>query len=730
MLKPCSLLFAAFAVVGVASAQFDDGGGGGQRRSPFDPPNASLKYAPDRTCDLLNIAVDIDVDYPNRTIVGKSVNTMSPLRSGITEVILNASPEMTITNILVDGQTAKYTREERNLHIQTAPLTKGKVINIEVDYTIKNSRGRSFGGGEGGWHWIEPGDTGNKDRVGFWTQGESHYNSGWAPTWDYPNDLTTSETRCTVDADWDVVGNGKLVSTKLSSDKKRKTFDWKMTQPHATYLLSLVGGPFDIKKDKWEGVDLWYVVPKGEGALIDESFGHTKDMLSFYSKITGVKYAWPKYAQDAMFDFGGGMENVSCTTLQESALTDAKDGWYNMDSLNSHELGHQWFGDLVTCMFWGDTWLNESFATYMQFMYFEHSRGKDAYDWEVEDAMRSYFNEARRYHRPISTHMYPNDDIMFDQHTYPKGGVVLHTLRKQLGDEAFFGALNYYLTKWRHTPVESAQLRRAFTESTGINAEPFWAQWFDKPGHPVIDYTWTYDAGKVKLTVRQTQDTRDGTPIYDIPAKVDLISTTGEHTVLPVHLTYANQVFDLPAATKPGAVVFDPEHEFLREIPTLHWSSEELPLILKYGKNAPDRFNAMQRLLQNASDETIQMVADVVAKDTDREPAFRSVIPLVGTDKAFLRPFWIKELDHASTSIQAQAAAALGRLPADPATTTKLRSLIDDKSSTSVVVNAINALANWDAKANADVFKKAQGIKDHRGAIKRAADRALAKATG
>lgn len=728
MLKPSPLLFLAFAVCGLAHGQtFDPGPPPRQQNSPFAPPRASIRYAPDRTCDLLHLDVDIDIDFANRVYTGTSVNTLSPLRNGIREVVLHAGPALTIGKVTVDGQTAEYRRDDRQILIKTAPLTKGKAIKISISYTMKNSRGNSFGGG-GGFHWIEPTAT-NADHVGFWTQGESHYNSEWAPTWDYPNDLATSETRCTVQADWDVVGNGVLVSTKLSADKKRKTFDWKMTQPHATYLLSLVGGPFDIKKDKWEGVDLWYVVPKGSGNLIDDSFGHTKDMLTFFSKTLGVKYAWPKYAQNAMYDFGGGMENVSATTMGSGNLSEAREGYFNMDSLNSHELAHQWFGDLVTCMSWGDTWLNESFATFMQILYFEHSRGQDAYDWEIEDAMRSYFAEARRYKRPISTRMYPNDDAMFDSHTYPKGGVVLHTLRKQLGDEPFFSALNLYLKTWRHTPVESTQLRRAFTEATGINAEAFWAQWIEKPGHPVLDYTWKYEGGKTKLTVKQTQDTADGTPIYDIPASVALISTDGTVAVVPIRLSKAEETFELDGK-QPGAVVLDPRHEFLREIPTLHWSTPELALVLKYGLNAPDRSYALRNLLVSADDATIQMVADVVAKDNGLEPAFRAIQPLINTDKPFLRSFWLKQLEHPNFTRRFNAVSALSRLPADPATTAKLRTLITDKSPIAVVVGAINAIANWDAKANADIFKKAAEIKDRRGSIKRAADAALAKANG
>jgi aminopeptidase N len=695
-----------------------------QSRSPFSPPQAKLHYAPDRTCDLLHLAVDIDVDYPNRAFNGKSVNTLSPLRSGLSEIMLHAGADLTLSSIKVNGVEAKYRREGTSVFITTGPLTKGKPIQVTIVYSSKNARGTGFGSGGGGFHWISPNAT-TPTRVGFWTQGETGYNSQWAPTWDYPNDLATSETRCTVQADWDVIGNGVLVSTTPSADKKRKTYHWKMTQPHATYLLSLYGGPFDIKKDKWEGVDLWYVVPRGSGYLIDGSFSDTPDMLSFFSKTFGVKYAWPKYAQAAMYDFGGGMENVSATILGEGGLTEPRDGFRRMASLNSHELGHQWFGDLVTCAHWGDAWLNESFATFLEMIYMEYSRGKDAYAWEIEDATRSYLGESRRYKRPISTHLYSNPDAMFDSHTYPKGGTVLHTLRRLIGDEAFYGSINYYLTKWRHTPVESAQLRRAFAESSGFNAEPFWAQWIEAPGHPVLDYSWTYDAGKLKLTVKQTQDTANGTPVYNIPTKIGY-SEGGAFKFAPVRLSKTEETFEISLPSKPKAVVLDPEHDFLREIPTLNWAPEELPYIVKFSPNAPDRQEAFNRLLRDPSDANIKLATEVVSADKDLEqPAFRQLNALVNLTKPELRSFWMAQLDHPNLDRQAQAASALSRLPSDPATVAKFRLLVNDKAAIQVVVTAINSLATWDKKGNEDVFKKALNIKDRRSRIVRAAEAAL-----
>lgn len=703
------------------------------QQNPFAPPRARLHYAPDRTCDLIHVAVEVDVNWEGRSIAGKTVNTMSPLRDGVEEIMIHAGPQLDIQGVKLDGRTVPFKHEGRELWVTTGKLAKGKPVKIETTYQSKSDGQRPFGSTGNGWHWIRTSEA-DPNRVGFWVQGWSEHNSEWAPTWDYSNDLVTSEVKCTVPEEWDVIGHGSLVSQRLSADKKRETFQWKLDQPHATYLMTIVGGPFDIKKDRWEGIDLWYVVPRGSGYLIDDSFSDTKAMLSFFSKVLGVKYPWAKYAQNAMYDFGGGMENVTSTTLGEGSLTEARDGFMRMSSLNSHELAHQWFGDLVTCKDWGDVWLNESFATFFQVLWFEHSQGDAAYQWGIEDDMQSYFGEARRYKRPISTKMYPNADSMLDSHSYPKGAVVLHTLRKQLGDAAFFAGLNRYLTLWKHTPVESAQLRRAMTEATGIEMEPFWAQWIEKPGHPVIEYDWAWrgegpdaSAGTLILTVKQLQDTSNGTPIYDISVKVGFF-TNGTWNVAPIRITRAEETFEIKVGPRPQAVIFDLHHEFLREIPRLNWKPEEWATILQHAPNAVDRQAALELLLAGSpTDADIRLAVEQVRMDTDREqPVFRNLNVLANTAKPELREFWLSQLDHPNMDRQAAAVRGLGRLPVESATTARLRSLVNERAPIPVVLNAIAALSAWDAAGNKDVFEKAKTIKDRRGRIARAAERALA----
>src|SRR5262249_7958432 len=275
---------------------------------------------------------------------------------------------------------------------------------------------------------------------------------------------------------------------------------WGMTETHGSYLTWRVGGPVDLKRSSWRDVELIYAVPKGKEHLIDDTFGDTPDMLSFFSDTLGVKYPWPKYAQVTVSGYPGGRENVSATTLNEDNLVDRRG---NLQSVTTgqiaHELAHQWFGDLVTFRDYGHFWLNEGFAGFFSNLYMEHACGKDEYDRRMEGSVQNYLSESRRYKRPLATNLYPSYLRMFDRHTYSKGTAVLHTLRRTLGDKVFFAGLHHYLTKHKHTPVDSHDLCCALTEATGINVEPFFDQWVYKPGHPVLDYTWIWDEAKQQV---------------------------------------------------------------------------------------------------------------------------------------------------------------------------------------------------------------------------------------
>jgi aminopeptidase N len=682
--------------------------------NPFLPPQAKAQYERDREYDLQHVLLRLKLDWTKKSFAGTVTHTLVPLRNLIA-LSFDAADALKVTACKVNGQTAvfEHTGGKLTVHAPASLLRKGAApITVSIVYNhTPPAKGRASLNGVYGFHWVLTDKFEPRRKPSFWTQGETEGNRDWVPIYDYPNDKTTSETYVEVPAAWYVIGNGKLMGIEENKATKTRTFHWKMTQPHSTYLLSLAGGEMDVVRDTWQGVDLFYCVPKGEGHLIPASFGDTKDMLTFFSNRFGVKYAWPKYAQDAMFDFGGGMENVSATTLGEGSLVDPRNGVRPMASLNSHELAHQWFGDLITTKDWGHVWLNEGFATFCEQIYIEHSRGKDYYDREREGALQSYFNEAGRYKRPIATQYYPNPDAMFDSHTYPKGGLVLHMLRRELGDTDFFNALGYYLRKHGYKNVDTNDLVRAIAESTGRNMQPFFEQWVYKLGHPTIGYSWTYDEAtkNVVIDVTQSQDTKDGTPIYSINMPYALLSggSSGQRVIGTALVDKESQQIRIPAAQKPEAVLLDPGHDILMSRKLKPWQPGEKEAVMKYAPCFIDRRNAANLLLAGeVTDDDIKSVMETVKRDQS---------PLVVADvigragdlkKEYLRDTFRELAKSRELAVRSAAVTALGKLPKQDADVAFLRGLVNDTEMYDVVRNALNALAEWDVDGNMDLLKR------------------------
>ncbi len=254
--------------------------------SPFAAPQAKVQYAPDRDYDLQHLELDLIVDYPKLTFRATVINTLAPLRDGMTTIKFHCGSNLEIEACEIDGQKAAFKQVDKMIEISAQqPLTRAKAVRVLVRYTASGEK-------IDGFRWIKP-TSAEPHRVGFWTSGQPDHNRGWLPTWDYPNDFTTTETRVTVPSDWYVFGNGALKSDALNPENKTRTFHWKMEQPHATYLLSLGAGLFDIKTSEWRGVPLIYAAPKGKGHLIDNTFDETPEMLTFYSDLLGVKYPGP-----------------------------------------------------------------------------------------------------------------------------------------------------------------------------------------------------------------------------------------------------------------------------------------------------------------------------------------------------------------------------------------------------------------------------------------------------
>lgn len=550
----------------------------GQARSVEQRGVPPSRYIPSHDFGTRNITLNLHFDWEKEQAIGTATITFSPLVPNLQNVQLDAA-NMTFNSIkLASGTPLRFVTDTQNEQLRVAldhAYQPSDTVTIVVDYHTNGVvRGRSVNGGSG-LTFIKPTTDDPKRPRQIWSQGESEYNHYWFPCYDHPNDFFTSEIIATVEKPLSVISNGKLVSTRSNSDGTR-TFDWKIDQPHASYLTSIVVGEYAPVESTYAGIPVITNVYPSEVEEGRISAARIADMVRFFSEKTGVKYPYAKYAQTMARDFGGGMENISATTLTDTTVHDARAELdQTSDSLMSHELAHQWFGDYVTCRSWADIWLNESFATYFQALWDEHNLGRDDFLYsDVKNNQDQYYAAwARGDRRPIVTENYQNPDAVFDTYAYPRGGAVLHMLRMQLGDDNWWRAINHYLTKYAHQPVETEQFRIAIEEATGQSMDRFFDQWVYRMGHPIFHVTQTYDApaASLTLTVRQEQkpDANAGYPqagLFQAPVDIEIGTAAGTRVERAMIQPQEEQTLVFKVDGPPKLVNFDYGDTLIKEV--------------------------------------------------------------------------------------------------------------------------------------------------------------------
>ena len=531
-----------------------------------------------RTVDLLHTRLDLRFDWEKEQVLGKATLTLRPYFHPIDRVVLDAKNfELHAVRFADRSEPLRYDYDGRQLTIHLdRSYTRNEELSLFIDYTASpNETGGSAAiTSDKGLFFINPrGEEPDKPRQ-IWTQGETEYNSRWFPTIDKPNERCTQELLLTVADTLETLSNGLLVASTNNGDGTR-TDHWKLDQPHAPYLFMIAVGDYAIVRDTWNGIPVEYYVEPEYEPYARRIFPHTPEMLQFFSDKLDYPYPWPKYSQVVVRDYvSGAMENTTAVIYGEFMQGTERDLIDEMtnDKIVAHELFHHWFGDLVTCESWANLTLQEGFANYSEYLWMKHKYGQDEADYHLLTELQGYLAEAANDIHPLIHFGYEDKEDMFDAHSYNKGGLVLHMLHHYVGDEAFFAALNRYLTQHKYTEVEADELRLAFEDVTGEDLNWFFDQWFFQPGHPRLDISTSWDESSktLTLTVEQQQPPDKMPAIFRLPTEVDIYDASGKAVRHPLLIDQRRQSFTFQLPAEPALVNFDPDNALLAE------KSEEL----------------------------------------------------------------------------------------------------------------------------------------------------------
>lgn len=564
-----------------------------------------FRASPDRLFDIEHIRLDLEVNFPRKEIAGTATINGSLLRKARWVALDAADHEVAGVEDVLASKKLSHDNTGKKIRIDLGEeVALGTKKTLLIRYRAREPKE--------GLHFFAPTPDHPDTPTMVWSQGEPISNRGWFPCLDHPNEFQTTELVVTVENGFEVLSNGVLKGKSTLADG-RVRFHWAQEKPHVAYLVTMVVGKFAVATKEWRRRPVTFYLPPHRADDTERTFGRTLPMLDFFSQRFGIEYPWPKYAQVVVEQFiAGGMENTTATTMysglvhNERALLDS-----SPDGLIAHELAHQWWGDLLTCKDWAHLWLNEGFATYAEFLWQEHHKGRDEADlllFKRSQLARS----GGALTRPVVDRHYHQPGDMFDSRSYPKGAWILHMLRHQLGDEIFFDGLKIYAETFRHQAVETSDLRKTLERRSGQSLERFFYEWTERPGHPILSVTTQQDdPAQVKVTIKQTQS---GEPFhFTLPIEIQFEAPTAAVTLSP---SIENRELTLfaPTAAKIKMVRVDPRQTILAEINEEKsqslWTAQALGSV-----SVPERLRAIQHLAKSKTPADRDVLISILKSD-------------------------------------------------------------------------------------------------------------------
>lgn len=696
-----------------------------EKKPSYVPPKAPYQPSDDKVFQLIDTKLEVSFDWENQFMIGEAVVSARPYFYSQNKIELDAQgfDKLSVKQILNNGESKvlKFDySDSTKLKIELdKAYTRQDTVVLKISYIAKPNQLKNKGGTaiseDKGLYFINPlGKEKNKPKQ-IWTQGEPEASSCWFPTIDNPNQKTTQEINITVDTAYVSLSNGALQYSIDNGDGTR-TDCWVQEKPHAPYLFMMAVGEFAKVEDSWNDIEVDYYVEKEYEPYAKAIFGNTPEMMTFFSEKLNYPFPWDKYSQIVVRDYvSGAMENTSASIFMEQVqLTDRELLDKDWDYIIAHELFHHWFGDLVTCESWSNLALNESFANYSEYLWFEHKYGSHRADAHRMEEIEGYLRQASRVQYPIIRYHYEIPLNMFDSHSYNKGGLVLHMLRQYLGDEAFFASLSRYLHHNEYTDAEIHELRLAFEDETGLDLQWFFDQWFMSAGHPSLVVNKTYKEGVLAIEVKQMQDTLY-TPMYRLPLQVG-VWNDGKEVLYDIEVTKAQQTIEIPLEVKPEAVVFDAKRQLLAEIQE-NYSLEERIKLFNWSSKYQDKYDALDEL-------TTQ-----VATQNYLEKQGRADTTFTATNKQQIKEVIFEALEEQYYELRVQAIEALYAFDYVENTKEKILDLaINDKKSL-VRAEAIKFLAQHENNPREEVKHAYQlGLKDSSYAVLASSLSAMARA--
>ena len=549
--------------------------------SRWQTQNSTLNQNQEKI-DIKFYELNLDIDFNSSRIRG-SVTVNGVIGNIYPDFIeLDLYDNMTVDSILQNNIPILYLHENDMLKIPISDITLNdeNLFSLTIFY-----QGTPDHCGAGGFKFDEHQNIGH-----VWTLSEAYCARSWWPCKDDPSDKADSVNiiiSVPLEPAYIVASNGLLSSTTINNNKK--TYFWKERYPITTYLVSLAIYPYT----KW--VDQ-YVSPISSDTMLIEhyvfpdryeasypNYSLTKDMLSFFSELFGeYPFISEKYGH-ADFTWGGGMEHQTLSSMGSFS-----------QNLMVHELGHSWWGNLITCKTFNDIWLNEGFARYCQALWAEHMYGREAYFDFMNN--HAYYGAGTIYVENPSS----NSQIFSAGLSYNKASWVLHMLRHKVGETMFFDILKSYASNdsLSYNAASTSDFQKVCEDISGLDFEQFFQQWIYGEKYPKYELSWWHEGnGIYNVKIDQVQSYN----FFSMPIDLKFSGSAGPilvDTTIVIENNNSSQLYEFSGFNfLVENVMLDPENWILKEATySVNEIDNILPDRVEVEKAFPNPFNSKVKL--------------------------------------------------------------------------------------------------------------------------------------
>jgi aminopeptidase N len=507
----------------------------------FSPPS---KSSDDTNTDIIHTEIKWNFNPAKKFISGEVTHTIKAVNQDVQSTKFDLSKKLRVISVSLPTQNTELNFEHNDDSEITFSLPSKLLVSQSLPITIKydgvpdNTGLGSFtfgnhGGVAAAWNVSPP--FGSRD---FWP-----CKNGLTDKIDSLDIYVTSPKL------YKAATNGVLVSE--SSTDTSYTCHWKHKYPIASYLVGLGVTNYVRYTDTVRlksGIKLPvinYVYPETEASSRAGTTKLLKTLSFFDSLFTDYPFANEKYGH-AQFGFGGGMEHQTMSFVTDFSF-----------SLLAHELAHQWFGDLVTCGDWEDTWINEGSATFLEGLAQERFNGSGYYSWKLAKLNSVISQPGGSVKVPPTT----SASRVFDGRlTYNKGSMLLHMLRWIMGDKDFFSGLRSFLVERQYGYASTEDLRFHLEKewAQGQSLKPFFDKWFIGQGYPTYNLTWQQEGNELRVKIDQST-THSSVNLFELPIPIRVKYKNGSQVYHRLDNFSKSQTYTLPADDEVTKIDFDPD---------------------------------------------------------------------------------------------------------------------------------------------------------------------------